>query len=37
MITLKTIEKHLAGKDVREITMTNQEDVYQDVLKKMPD
>lgn len=35
--TLKTIEKHLAGKDVREITMTNQEDVYQDVLKKMPD
>ena len=35
--TLKTIEKHLAGKDVREITMINQEDVYQDVLKKMPD
>ena len=35
--TLKTIEKHLAGKDVREITMTNQEEVYQDVLKKMPD
>ena len=35
--TLKTIEEHLAGKDVREITMTNQEDVYQDVLKKMPD
>ena len=35
--TLKTIEKHLAGKDVREITMTNLEDVYQDVLKKMPD
>ena len=37
MYTLKTIEEHLAGKDVREITMTNQEDVYQDVLKKMPD
>ena len=35
--TLKTIEEYLAGKDVREITMTNQEDVYQDVLKKMPD
>ena len=35
--TLKTIEEHLTGKDVREITMTNQEDVYQDVLKKMPD
>ena len=35
--TLKTIEEHLSGKDVREITMTNQEDVYQDVLKKMPD
>ena len=35
--TLKTIEEHLAGKDVREITMTNQEEVYQDVLKKMPD
>ena len=35
--TLKTIEEHLAGKVVREITMTNQEDVYQDVLKKMPD
>ena len=35
--TLKTIEEHLVGKDVREITMTNQEEVYQDVLKKMPD
>jgi len=35
--TLKTIEGHLVGKDVREITMTNQEEVYQDVLKKMPD
>ena len=35
--TLKTIEEHLTGKDVREITMINQEDVYQDVLKKMPD
>jgi len=35
--TLETIEGHLVGKDVREITMTNQEEVYQDVLKKMPD
>ena len=35
--TLKTIEEYLTGKDVREITMTNQEEVYQDVLKKMPD
>ena len=35
--TLKTIEEHLTGKDVREITMMNQEDVYQDVLKKMPE
>ena len=35
--TLKTIEEYLTGKDVREITMTNQEEVYQDILKKMPD
>ena len=35
--TLKTIEEYIVGKDVREITMKNQEEVYQDVLKKMPD
>ena len=34
--TLQTIQEHLAGKDVREITMTNQEEVYQNVLKEMP-
>jgi len=35
--TLQTIKEHLSGKDVREITMTNQEEVYQNVLKEMPD
>ena len=35
--TLRTIQEHLTGKDVREITMTNQEEVYQNVLKEMPD
>ena len=35
--TLQTIQDHLTGKDVREITMTNQEEVYQSVLKEMPD
>jgi len=35
--TLQTIQDHLSGKDVREITMTNQEEVYQDVLKEMPE
>ena len=35
--TLQTIQDHLTGKDVREITMTNQEEVYQNVLKEMPD
>ena len=34
--TLRTIQEHLTGKDVREITMTNQEEVYQNVLKEMP-
>ena len=34
--TLETIQEHLEGKDVREITMTTQEDVYQNVLKEMP-
>jgi len=35
--TLQTIQDHLTGKDVREITMTNQEEVYQNVLKEMPE
>ncbi len=35
--TLQTIQDHLSGKDVREITMTNQEEVYQNVLKEMPE
>jgi len=35
--TLKSIEQHLTGKDVRVITMENQEEVYQDVLKEMPE
>ena len=35
--TLETIQDHLSGKDVREITMTNQEEVYQNVLKEMPE
>ena len=35
--TLQTIQPHLSGKDVREITMANQEEVYQNVLKEMPE
>ena len=35
--TLKTIEEYIVGKDVREITMENQEEVYQNVLKEMPE
>ncbi len=33
--TLKTIEQFLSGKEVIEITMQNQEEVYQNILKNL--